>query len=107
MCVCKLRFPPLGGCLPSSVIVRSHHLDRCIDYISQSDTLKVVRNPGTLAPTQDTSVPSPGHYGARHPLRVSGAAGIQAQLDLYKDFESPVIFPSHLREMAKRLRLCN
>eukprot|EP01044_Picomonas_judraskeda_P035643 COSAG03_NODE_15359_length_433_cov_0.886228_2_plen_69_part_01 len=23
---------------------------------------KVVRNPDTLAPTQDTSVPSPGHY---------------------------------------------
>ena len=42
--------------------------------ISQSDTLKVVRNPDTLAPTQDTSVPSPGHYGARNSQRVSGAA---------------------------------
>ena len=42
--------------------------------ISQSDTLKVVQNPDTLAPTRDTSVPSPGHYGARHSQRVSGAA---------------------------------
>ncbi len=32
-----------------------------------------MRNPDTLAPTQGTSVPSPGHYGAaRHSQRVSG-----------------------------------
>ena len=33
-----------------------------------------------MAPTQDTSVPSPGHYDARHSQRVSGAAAATAQL---------------------------
>ena len=66
---------------------------------SASTRYGVATPPRTIAPEGDPTIIPGITPDARRRFRLGkmtgGSAAIQARLDLYKDFESPVIFPSH------------